>query len=80
MRSVRWTPEDDLKLIVLNARGAPTDRIARLLGRGSRTAVRDRLQHFRRRLRDESLEGIDATAGAKSAGEMTPRLPPLKRQ
>lgn len=41
MRTDRWTPKDDLKLIVLKAPGVPTDRLARLLGRGSTNAIRE---------------------------------------
>jgi hypothetical protein len=52
MRETRWTPEDDLKLIVLSARGVPVDSIARLLGRGSRISVRDRLYLLKQKLRE----------------------------
>jgi len=53
MRTDHWSPEDDLKLVVLKARGVPTDRIARLLDRGSPMAIRDRLQRLREKLRNE---------------------------
>lgn len=50
MHTNHWSREDDLRLIVLKARGVPTDRIARLLDRGSRMAIRDRLGRLRNML------------------------------
>lgn len=57
MRSRRWTPEDDLKLIVLAARHVPTARIARLVDRGPRMVVRDRLRQFRQKMRESEYAG-----------------------
>ena len=43
-------PGEDLKLIVLAARRVSTEKIARLIGRGTRAAVRDRLKLPREKL------------------------------
>lgn len=59
MRASRWAPEDDLKLIVLSARGVPKDRIARLLGRGFRISVRERLQRLRNKLGEEESAQLE---------------------
>lgn len=53
-----WTPEEDLKLIILKAKGLPTVELARRLGR-SRVSIWTRLRVMK-----------DRTIAAKAGGAL----------
>lgn len=66
--TIRWSQEDDLKLIVLSARGLPHKEITRLLGRTSLTSVSDRLRHFRNKLSKEPQVNAETMLGQTVRG------------